>query len=58
MCQKTVPAEEQYTIIDIGPLSVAPKIVPPEDQQRPNESLTLWGGVTQAIHAKLFSKAT
>ncbi|KAL3951896.1 hypothetical protein ACCO45_013613 [Purpureocillium lilacinum] len=55
---KTVPAEEQYTIIDIGPLSVAPKIVPPEDQQRPNESLTLWGGVTRAIHAKQFSKAT
>lgn len=46
---KSVPAEEQYTIIDIAPLSVAPKIVPPTESQLPNESLVLWGGVTKAI---------
>ncbi|KID78579.1 Oxysterol-binding protein-like protein 1 [Metarhizium brunneum] len=55
---KSVSPEHQYTIIDIAPLHVASKILPPEDQQLPNESLTLWGGVTKAIHAKQFSKAT
>ncbi|KYK54800.1 Oxysterol-binding protein-like protein 1 [Drechmeria coniospora] len=55
---KSVPLEEQYTIIDMAPLGVAPKIVPPEDQQLPNESLSLWGGVTKAIIAKQYSKAT
>ncbi|GAO18394.1 hypothetical protein UVI_02010050 [Ustilaginoidea virens] len=48
----------QYTIIDLAPLHVASKILPPEDKQRPNESLTLWGGVTKAILAKQYSKAT
>ena len=28
------------------------------EQQLDNESLQLWGGVTEAIHAKQFSKAT
>ncbi|KAL1871032.1 hypothetical protein VTK73DRAFT_2305 [Phialemonium thermophilum] len=52
------PPEEQVTIIDIAPLSVAPKQLPPEEKQLENESLRLWGGVTRAIHAKQFSKAT
>ncbi|KAJ2904109.1 Oxysterol-binding protein-like protein 1 [Zalerion maritima] len=52
------PPEEQITIIDIGPLSVAPKVLPPEEKQLPNESLQMWAGVTKAIHAKQFSKAT
>lgn len=56
--QKSVPPEQHYTIIDVAPLHVASKIIPPEAQQLPNESLTLWGGVTKAIHAKQFSKAT
>ncbi|KAG6038906.1 hypothetical protein E4U41_003553 [Claviceps citrina] len=55
---KLIPPEQQYTIIDVGPLHVASKIIPPADQQLPNESLTLWGGVTKAIHAKQYSKAT
>ncbi|KAG5985369.1 hypothetical protein E4U55_004593 [Claviceps digitariae] len=55
---KSIPPEQQYTIIDVAPLHVASKILPPEDQQLPNESLTLWGGVTEAIHAKQYSKAT
>lgn len=56
--QKNVPAEDQHVIIDIAPLSVAPKIVPPEEKQAPNESLTLWGGVTRAILSKQYSQAT
>ncbi|KAH6996898.1 hypothetical protein EDB80DRAFT_136569 [Ilyonectria destructans] len=55
---KTVPIEEQYTIIDIEPLNVAPKVLPPREAQLPNESLKLWGGVTDAILSKQFSKAT
>ncbi|KAK3179997.1 hypothetical protein K4F52_008651 [Lecanicillium sp. MT-2017a] len=55
---KSVPVEEQYTIIDIAPLNVAPKVLPPKEAQKENESLTLWGGVTDAIMNKQFSKAT
>ncbi|KAG5936431.1 hypothetical protein E4U53_000240 [Claviceps sorghi] len=55
---KSVPPEQQHTIIDVAPLHIAPKILPPEDQQLSNESLALWGGVTKAIHAKQYSKAT
>ncbi|KEY67881.1 hypothetical protein S7711_02092 [Stachybotrys chartarum IBT 7711] len=55
---KSVPPEEQYLIVDIEPLNVAPKILPPADKQLPNESLTLWSGVTNAIHSKQFSQAT
>ncbi|OAA59845.1 oxysterol-binding protein [Niveomyces insectorum RCEF 264] len=52
------PAEHQTTLIDLGPLSVAPKTLPPDDAQRANESLQLWGPVTRAIHAKQFARAT
>ncbi|KAH8757378.1 hypothetical protein F5883DRAFT_161722 [Diaporthe sp. PMI_573] len=52
------PPEARTTIIDIEPLSVAPKSLPPMDQQLPHESLKLWGGVTDAIVSKQFSKAT
>ncbi|KAI9901190.1 hypothetical protein N3K66_003007 [Trichothecium roseum] len=55
---KNVPADQQHVIIDIGPLSVAPKVVPPQESQAPNESLRFWSGVTNAITAKEFSKAT
>ncbi|KAI1082478.1 hypothetical protein F5B20DRAFT_504834 [Whalleya microplaca] len=52
------PPEKQTTIIDLSPLMVAPKSLPPPEKQAPNESLTLWDGVTQAIRSKQFSKAT
>ncbi|VUC30584.1 unnamed protein product [Clonostachys rosea] len=55
---KSVPAEEQHILIDVGPLNVAPKVLPPNEQQAENESLRLWSGVTNAIHSKQFSKAT
>ena len=32
--------------------------MPPAEQQAANESLKLWGGVTEAILAKKFSQAT
>ncbi|KAH9904254.1 hypothetical protein F4778DRAFT_731799 [Xylariomycetidae sp. FL2044] len=52
------PPEKQTTIIDLNPLTVAPKSVPPKEKQAENESLALWDGVTQAILSKQFSKAT
>ncbi|KAI0123665.1 hypothetical protein BJ170DRAFT_90927 [Xylariales sp. AK1849] len=52
------PLEKQTVIIDLNPLAVAPKVIPPLEKQAENESLHLWDGVTQAIAAKQFSKAT
>ncbi|KAI1398628.1 hypothetical protein F4819DRAFT_21984 [Hypoxylon fuscum] len=52
------PPEKQITIIDLNPLAVAPKSLPPKEKQAEHESLTLWDGVTQAIMSKQFSKAT
>ncbi|KAK4042964.1 hypothetical protein C8A01DRAFT_13434 [Parachaetomium inaequale] len=52
------PPEHQITIIDIAPLAVAPKVLPPAEQQLPHESLQLWGEVTKAILAKQYSRAT
>jgi oxysterol-binding protein-related protein 9/10/11 len=45
-------------LLDLAPLTVASKSLPPVDQQLPNESLRLWDRVTQAILAKQYSKAT
>ena len=44
--------------MDLSPLSVAPKTLPPTEMQLPNESLRFWSGVTEAITAKQFSRAT
>lgn len=44
--------------MDIAPLSVASKTLPPGASQAANESLTLWGGVTTAIHEKQYARAT
>jgi hypothetical protein len=35
-----------------------PKIIPPEDDQLPNESRKFWSGVTQAILDKQYGQAT
>lgn len=40
------------------PLSVAPKVVPPESAQLPNESRRFWGDVTNAINSKQYGQAT
>lgn len=50
--------DKQTVIIDLNPLNMAPKSLPPKEKQAENESLTLWDGVTQAIMSKQFSKAT
>ncbi|KAI1815109.1 oxysterol-binding family protein [Poronia punctata] len=52
------PADQQITIIDLNPLTVAPKTLPPKEEQAENESLKLWDGVTEAILSKQYSKAT
>ncbi|KAH8668854.1 oxysterol-binding family protein [Xylariales sp. PMI_506] len=52
------PPENQTVIIDLSPLTVAPKVLPPKELQAENESLQMWDGVTQAILSKQFSKAT
>jgi hypothetical protein len=44
--------------MDLSPLRVAPKILPPTEKQLPNESLRFWSGVTDAIVSKQFSRAT
>lgn len=56
--QESHPPESQIVIIDLNPLKVAQKSLPPEEKQAENESLKLWGGVTRAILDKQFSKAT
>ncbi|KAK8055028.1 hypothetical protein PG993_000255 [Apiospora rasikravindrae] len=52
------PPEKQTVIIDLNPLEMAAKNLPPMEKQAENESLVLWDGVTQAINSKQFSKAT
>jgi len=44
--------------MDLLPLNVAPKILPPPAQQLPNESKRFWSGVTEAIHSRQFARAT
>ena len=42
----------------MNPLYPVPKLVPPEEDQLPNESRKFWSGVTNAIINKQFSQAT
>lgn len=44
--------------MDLLPLTVAPKLLPPVEKQLPNESIRFWSGVTEAISARQFSHAT
>ena len=50
--------ETQHLIMDLTPLSVAPKILPPIEKQLPNESRRFWSAITDAILSKQFSRAT
>jgi len=50
--------ETQILLIDLNPLSVAPKLLPPDAQQLPNESLKFWSSVTNAINSRQYSLAT
>ncbi|KAL1800169.1 hypothetical protein ACET3X_000511 [Alternaria dauci] len=53
-----VKVAEKNLIIDLNPLDPVAKIVPPLDQQLPNESLKFWDGVTNAIVGKQYGLAT
>ncbi|KAM3069978.1 hypothetical protein ACMFMG_003985 [Clarireedia jacksonii] len=50
--------DTQILLIDLAPLQVAPKVIPPTEKQLPNESLKFWSGVTEAINSRQFSRAT
>ncbi|PUU75759.1 hypothetical protein B9Z19DRAFT_310504 [Tuber borchii] len=55
----TVPgSNEKHLLIDLDPLFPEPKTCPPPDAMLPNESRMMWEGVTEAIHAKDYSRAT
>ncbi|PMD67385.1 uncharacterized protein K444DRAFT_515380 [Hyaloscypha bicolor E] len=51
-------SDQLIPLIDLAPLSVPPKVLPPTAQQLSNESLRFWSGVTDAITARQFSRAT
>ncbi|KAF2732816.1 hypothetical protein EJ04DRAFT_578122 [Polyplosphaeria fusca] len=51
-------ASEKILLLDLNPLFPVPKIVPPMDEQLPNESRKFWDGVTSAIVNKQYSLAT
>jgi oxysterol-binding protein-related protein 9/10/11 len=50
--------DTQTLLIDLAPLFVEPKILPPDEVQLPNESLKFWSGVTEAITSRQYSRAT
>ncbi|KAH9212974.1 hypothetical protein DL95DRAFT_169219 [Leptodontidium sp. 2 PMI_412] len=50
--------DAQTLLIDLAPLSVAPKLLPPPAAQLPNESLRFWSSVTEAITSRQYSRAT
>ncbi len=50
--------QEQHLLVDLTPLFPVAKVVPPMDEQLPNESRKFWHDVTQAIVGKEFGKAT
>ncbi|KAI9676912.1 MAG: hypothetical protein M1817_006751 [Caeruleum heppii] len=51
-------SSDKHLLTDLAPLNPIPKIVPPPDAQLPTESRRFWAGVTAAIHAREFSRAT
>lgn len=49
---------DKILLIDVNPLFPVQKIVPPAEQQLPNESRKFWNSVTEAIVSRQYSKAT
>jgi hypothetical protein len=49
---------ERQLLADLAPLYPVQKIVPPEENQLPNESRRFWADVTNAILAKQYNLAT
>ncbi len=54
----TNPTDNKQLLIDLKPLMPVPKIVPPEEDQIPNESRIFWKKVTTALLNKQFNEAT
>ncbi|KAK7193046.1 oxysterol binding protein [Paraphaeosphaeria sporulosa] len=52
------PEKDRNLLIDLDPLFVVPKNIPPIEEQLPNESRKFWEGVTTAIVNKQYSLAT
>ncbi|KAE8441248.1 hypothetical protein EG329_005579 [Mollisiaceae sp. DMI_Dod_QoI] len=52
------PDAPKIELINLDPLTVAPKSLPPPEKQLPNESLRFWSGVTEAIASRQFARAT
>jgi hypothetical protein len=50
--------KDRNLLIDLDPLFVVPKSIPPMEEQLPNESRKFWEGVTNAIVNKQYSLAT
>ncbi|KAL2072380.1 hypothetical protein VTL71DRAFT_11723 [Oculimacula yallundae] len=50
--------DAQTLLIDLAPLSVAPKLLPPPTAQLPNESRRFWSSVTEAINSRQYARAT
>lgn len=57
---KSSKSSEKRVLFDVAKdgAKLAPKFVPPEDVQEPNESRRLWTRLTQAINAKDMDAAT
>jgi len=51
-------SNEPQLLMDLVPLMPVPKIIPPEEEQLPNESRRFWGDVTNAIVGKQYGLAT
>lgn len=51
-------SKDKIVLIDVNPLYPVPKLVPPEEDQLPNESRKFWSEVTNAILNRQFTQAT
>ncbi|KAM0797246.1 oxysterol-binding protein-like protein [Usnea florida] len=51
-------SKDSSVLLDLRPLFPTAKIIPPLDQQLPNESQRFWAGVTRAIKGKQYAEAT
>lgn len=52
------PTKTKQVLLDLAPLFPVPKLVPPPEQQLPNESRKLWADVSNAINARQYNDAT
>lgn len=57
MRQVLIKSQDKKLLLDLNPLSVASKNLPPEDSWLPNESMRFWAGITTAIKGKQFGEA-